>query len=137
MGYEYLDISGDAGIRAEGRTLREAFVNAALGMYSLITEPESVGEREERRIEVSRPNYQDLLVAWLNELIYIFDAFGFVGKSVNIEELSDERLAATVRGEGFDPERHEGNLMLKAATYHGLKMEEKGDGWALEVIFDI
>jgi SHS2 domain-containing protein len=137
MGYEYLDISGDAGVRAEGETLEEAFVNAALGMYGLITDPEAVEEKEERRAEVSRPAKEDLLVAWLNELIYLFDAYGFIGKKVEIKDLSDERLVSVIKGEEFDTERHEGNLMIKAATYHGLKIGKTPGGWAVEVIFDI
>ncbi len=137
MGYEYLDISGDAGVRAEGRTLEEAFESAALGMYGLITDTGMVEEKEERLIEVKGASFDDLLVSWLNELIYLFDAFGFVGRSVKVEGIRDGRLSAMVKGEEFDPERHESDLLLKAATYHLLKVERKGEGWALEVIFDI
>jgi SHS2 domain-containing protein len=138
MGYEYLDVSGDAGVRAVGGTLGEAFQEAALGMYGLITDPEGVREAEEHTIEVRREGPEELLVAWLNELIYLFDTRGFIGRSVNVRELTGERLAAVVRGEVFDTGRHDGGLVLKAATYHGLRLEQRDDGgWVAEVIFDI
>jgi SHS2 domain-containing protein len=46
-------------------------------------------------------------------------------------------MRASVSGEEFDPERHEGRLLIKAATYHRLKIERKGDRWETEIIFDI
>ena len=42
--FEILDISGDAGLRAFGRDLPELFVNAATGMYSLITDLQNILE---------------------------------------------------------------------------------------------
>ncbi len=137
MGFEYIDISGDAGVRASGDTLAEAFVNAALGMYSLITDLDKVGEGKQLRTSAESHSQESLLVAWLNELVFQFDTYGFIGKKINIEELSDTKIVAVLSGEDFDPERHEQRLLIKAATYHDLKIE-KGDGkWQIEVIFDI
>ncbi len=36
--YEHLDISGDAGLRIRGKSLKELFENAAIGMSELITD---------------------------------------------------------------------------------------------------
>ncbi len=38
--FELIDISGDAGIRVFGESLEDLFLNAAAGMYSLITDPD-------------------------------------------------------------------------------------------------
>jgi SHS2 domain-containing protein len=51
--------------------------------------------------------------------------------------LSDNRIDARISGEEFDPERHEGKLLIKAATYHRLKIENRDHGWKAEIIFDI
>ncbi|MCX5719343.1 MAG: archease, partial [Nitrospirae bacterium] len=40
-------------------------------------------------------------------------------------------------GEDFDPERHESKLLIKAATYHKLRIENVGNMWEVDVIFDI
>jgi len=137
MGWELLDVSGDAGIRATGTTLREAIESAASGMYNLITDPAGVREQKDIAVEVNSHSPEGLLVGFLNELIYRFDAHGFIGKRVEVKRLGENSLRATVRGEDFDPARHGGGLLLKAATYHGLRMEKLGDGWLVEVIFDI
>jgi SHS2 domain-containing protein len=137
MSYEHLDISGDAGVRARGETLEEVFKEAALGMYSLITDIEKVESRSDIKVELESNSSEGLLVGWLNEMIFRFDTVGFVGNNVVVEEFGYNHIAATVEGEGFDPGRHESRLLIKAATYHGLKVEKSDGMWQAEVIFDI
>ena len=135
--FELIDISGDAGIRAFGNNLEEIFLNAAAGMYSLITAPGSVTPQKSIEVTAESESLEGLLVSWLNELIFHFDTYGFIGKEIHIHELHDTLLSAAVTGEDFVPERHGGGLLIKAATYHKLKIEKKEDHWEAEVIFDI
>ena len=137
MGYEHLDISGDAGVRATGATAEEAFASAALGMYALITPPRDVAEEKSIRVEVKSHSREGLLVGFLNELVFQFDTYGFLGKRVEVNALEEDRIDATITGEDFDPARHESNLLIKAATYHGVKVEQEDGGWVAECIFDI
>ncbi|RMG03562.1 MAG: archease [Nitrospirae bacterium] len=135
--FEILDISGDVGIRVSGKSLEEIFKRSALGLYSLITETGSVNPSESIDVKVYSESLEGLVVGWLNELIFQFDANGFIGKELDIETLNENRVEAVVRGEKFDPDRHERGLLLKAATYHNLTLEKKNGLWNLEVIFDI
>ncbi len=148
--FELVDISGDAGIVAFGKDIKELFRNAAAGMYSLIIDVESVEEKKTVDIAVGKDSLEGLLVAWLNELIFRFDADGFIAKkiivtglSVSPEAASDAgaemafTLNASLSGEEFDPARHKGKLLLKAATYHALRIEKKGDVWRSKIIFDV
>ncbi len=135
--FELIDISGDAGIRAFGKDLDDLFLNAADGMYSLITDPGSVTPQKSIEIKTEGNSLEGLLVAWLNELIFHFDTYGFIGKEIHIHELHDTLIRATVTGEDFDPEKHGKGLLIKAATYHKLKIERKEDHWEADVIFDI
>ncbi|MGD0884553.1 MAG: archease [Thermodesulfovibrionales bacterium] len=136
-GFEVIDISGDAGIKAYGKTLEEAFINAALGMYSLITDLEGIDEKRTLTVEVESHSREGLLVSWLNELIFHFDTYGFIGKSIRVGPLKNNRIEAALSGEDFDPERHERRLLVKAATYHAVRIEEIRGVWELDVIFDI
>jgi len=137
--FAVLDISGDVGLTAFGESLKEAFMNAALGMYNLITDLDTVREEKAIDIAVESHSMEGLLVSWLNELIFHFDAFGFIGKGITFTEFIPSRLLlkASVSGEDFDPERHERKLLVKAATYHRLRIEEKDGKWEIDVIFDI
>lgn len=137
MAFEYMDISGDAGVRATGATLGEAFASAAMGMYGLITDLEKVREEKSVSVRAESGSIGELLVGFLNELVFRFDARGFIGRRVEVKSLGDKSVEATVTGEDFDPARHRARALVKAATYHGLRVEEADGGWLVEVIFDI
>jgi len=51
--------------------------------------------------------------------------------------LHDNKLTAIVAGEDFDAERHQRRLLVKAATYHKLRIEKTDDTWQMDIIFDI
>ncbi|MCE5194640.1 MAG: archease [Nitrospiraceae bacterium] len=135
--FEIIDISGDIGIRAWGENLEQLFVNTALGMYSLITDLEKIDERKTVEIATENSSVESLLISWLNELIFEFDAYNFLGRNISISEIKNNELRAVVSGERFDLQKHEKKLLIKAATYHMLKVEKKNNIWESEVIFDI
>lgn len=134
--FEVLSHTADIGIIAYGHDMKQAFANAARGMFSLITELDDVEERKEREIEVTAPDREDLLVAWLNELIYLFDVDNILFKRFEIARLGKTGLKARGYGEKADSSRHKLKLGIKAATYHMLKIEKNG-GVKVQVIFDI
>jgi SHS2 domain-containing protein len=96
---------------------------------------EGVGDALCRQVEVTADDRSDLLVSWLNELIYVFEVDNMLFKRFDIGELSETRLRARCYGERIDPERHKINVGFKAATYHMLKIDE-GDGFRVQVLFD-
>ena len=134
--FEILEHTADSGIIAYGRDLRGAFKNAARGMFSLITDLDSIGEVVRRDIELDAPDREGLLVAWLNELIYLFDTDNILFRRFDITELSDNRLKARIYGERVDRAKHELKMGIKAVTYHMLKISQ-GDGYRVQVLFDI
>lgn len=134
--YEPLDVSGDAGLRISGKNLQELFENAALGMSELITNTAKIKETEKKEFLLNAQNYEGLLIRWLNELIFFLDAYGFIGKSFSVS-LEGNELRAEVSGGYFDPQSNESRLLIKAATYHRLRVERKDNTWEAEVIFDI
>jgi fused signal recognition particle receptor len=149
--FEFIDISGDAGIRVFGNNLTEIFSNAAIALYTLITDISHVDTKKNITVSVESPSSEGLLVSWLNELIFHFDTYGFIGKDItditltpSEQKMDNERastkghkLSATVAGEDFNRNKHEGKLLLKAATYHNLKIEKIGNLWEADIIFDI
>jgi SHS2 domain-containing protein len=133
---ELLDISGDVGLRIWGENLEELFQNAALSMTELITDLKKISASEKKEISLQSDSYERLLVIWLNELIFLFDAYGFIGTSFSVH-LESTTLNADISGGIIKPEIHESRLLLKAATYHGLTMKKTNSIWEATVIFDI
>jgi len=135
--FEIIDHTADIGIIAYGTDIEELFSNAALALFSLITELESVEEKLHLDLEVSSADRDSLLVEWLNELIYFFDAKHILFNRFDIESLTHNQLKATCHGEGFDPMKHKIKMGVKAATYHMLKLDKSGDGCKAQIILDI
>jgi protein archease len=136
-GFEIIDHTADVGIIAYGRDIEELFCNAALALFSLITDPESIQEKSHLNLKVSRDERDSLLVEWLNELIYFFDAKHILFNRFDIESLTQNELRATCHGEGFDPTKHNIKRGVKAATYHMLRLDKNNDGYKAQIILDI
>jgi len=134
--FEQIDISGDVGLRVRGKSLEELFENAAIGMVSLMTNPVKIKETEHREISLTIENYESSLVQWLNELVFLFDAYGFTGRVFRVSFQGDT-FRADVSGGIFDPERDGQKLLIKAATYHNLSVRQIDSYWEATIIFDI
>ncbi len=135
--FEMIEHTADIGIRAWGRNCREAYANIARGMLSLMADKESVRFETTAQIEVTGSDAVELLVAWLHEILYRFDAHGEVFGEVEISEFSEWRIKAILRGESFDPARHHGELEIKAVTWHGARVDKEDDRWVAEIILDV
>ena len=134
--FEIIDHTADVGIVAYGADVSQAFANAARALFSLITELDDVAEVLHRDVELTATDEEGLLVAWLNELIYIFDTENIIFKRFDIIKLNNTQLKARSYGEKVDKSKHKLKTGVKAATYHMLKVD-KGDGCRVQVLFDI
>lgn len=123
------------GLVAYGKSLAEAFANAAYGLFSLIVEPNKVKEKESRKVMVQAQDAEGLLFNWINELIYIFEVERLLFRSFSITEFTGQSLEATCWGERYDPSRHQLRTGVKSATYHMLKVDEEKN--RVQVIFDV
>lgn len=131
-----IDHTADVGIRAWGESLADVFAQAALGMFSFISDLESVQERESREVVVEGADREVLLVAWLNELVYLFGVEGLLFRRFDVLEMEDTRIRARCHGERLDQARHSVTAEVKSATYHMLEVK-RNDLWHARVILDI
>ena len=134
--YEILEHPSDLGIRATGASLAEAFVSAARGLLHVILEG-TAQERSERVVTLTASDRGHLLVRWLSEVLYLYDAEHFVPAAFRFTEFSATSLRAEIRGEAFDDARHQTKLDVKAVTYHQLAVEEHPGRCQVTVFLDI
>jgi SHS2 domain-containing protein len=165
--YRILDHAGDGKIRAFGATIEEAFGNAALAVVSLMTDGEKVERRVERRVAVEGRDLGQLLIKFLNEILYALDARGFVlsvvadleielpdtcsvpvfdplrGDADGTKPASDVRslfrLAARFLGDDRTA-RYEFHGDVKAVTHNETKIEQCACGpgpWMVQVVVDL
>jgi SHS2 domain-containing protein len=134
--FDIVEHTADTGIVAYGDDMKEAFANAAYGMFSLMADLEQVREETSRYVEAEAGDRESLVVSWLNELLYLFDVERVIFKRFDILELTNTRLRADAYGEKVDASRHGLKGGVKAATYHMLKVAENRGRCSIRVIFD-
>jgi SHS2 domain-containing protein len=140
-GFEFLEHTADAYVAAYGKDLVEAFENAALAMFEVMTDTEKVSARVEDRVEVEAEDEQALLYSWLEALLVKFDTNGILYSKFKIQSLrvvaKGFGLKAKIWGESFKPEKHLQKVGVKAITYHRMEIVKKPDKVTLKFILDI
>ena len=134
--FEVIEHTADVAIIAYGRSLAELFSHAAMGMMHFLIDAASVHLIEQRTRTVEAEDREGLLINWLNDLLLLLNAEGFVPARFEVRELTDTRLRADVAGEPVDPQRHRFHLDVKAATYHGVEIDRNAL-WHARIIFDV
>lgn len=140
MAHRFIDHTADVAADLDGRSPGELFASAAQALTDTITPIEGVLSSVTESVTLEAPTIEDLLVDWLNELLYRFEVRNvlFARAEVAVDE-RDGRwwLTATVTGEAFDPARHPSRVLVKSATYHGLHVTHDEGTWRARIVFDI
>jgi SHS2 domain-containing protein len=135
--YEFFDHTADIGIRVFGNSLAELFENAGFALFDIITDIKQVSEREMRCITISRDGVDELLVEWLNSLLYIHATELLLCNKFHVQEIAQQSLTGEAWGEIFQDHRHVIKTEVKAVTYHGLSVYEENGLWKATVVLDV
>ena len=135
--FRFIDHTADMGIEVRGESLSLLFQHAAEGLFHIITEPEKIRERQSLKISVRANGLEELLVNWLNELIYLFETRGFLFRRFEVLGLGDYFIEAAAYGEIFEEGYHPILRTIKATTHHQLHVTAGKAGWEARVIFDL
>lgn len=136
-GHATFDHTADVGLEAWGATFGEALAEAGLGLQAIMLPGSAVQARDLREFRVAADDADALVVVWLSELLYAFDAHGWLSGSFEVSVHPDGKLAATARGETFDEARHVLGVGVKAVSYHDLAVRCESDGVRIRVIVDV
>ena len=135
--YEVFEHTADIGLQAYGSTLSELFIHAAQGMESLMVAPEQIRIEVKREVTVTGHYEISLLIAWLNELIVLFDTEYLLFKEFEVVIITETRMQGRACGEPYDAQRHELSSAIKAVTWHEAAVERTPEGYKARIIFDI
>ena len=124
-------------MEVRGENLPELFASAGRAFFDIMMDVRMIDLKIERSIKVTAPDREALLVAWLGELLYLFESRQIVFARFEVQTLSDQELQATGQGELYDPKKHRLKQVFKAVTYHQLRIWEAKGLWRARVIFDI
>ena len=139
--FEFLEHTADILIAAHGQTLEEAFENAALAMFEVMTDTTKINPTQEDAVEVEAEDEYALLYSWLEALLVKFEVNGMLCSKFKITSLQDNpegfKLKANVWGEKYNAEKHPQKVAVKAVTYHRMEIIKELDKVTLEFILDI
>jgi SHS2 domain-containing protein len=139
--FEFLEHTADVLIAAHGQKLEEAFENAALAMFEVMTDTTKIDTVQEETVEVEAEDEYALLYSWLEALLVKFEIKGMLFSKFKIDRIQDipdgYKLQASVWGEKFNAEKHPQKVAVKAVTYHRMEIIKEHDKITLEFILDI
>jgi SHS2 domain-containing protein len=136
--FEFIEIAtADVAFIAYGKDLNELFANAALAMFEVMIDTKQVEKKVEEKVFVEGHDLESLMFNWLNELLYVSDSknLAFSEFDVKINE-KDFKLEAVCKGEEISHQKHQTRTVVKAATYHHMKIW-KDEIWKAQVVLDI
>ena len=136
-GWEHFETEADVGVHAWGASRAEAFAQTALGVFALIVAPEEVVEREHREVRAQGDSVERLLVAWINECLYVHEIEGFVVRRIEVDSCTETVVHGMLHGEELDLARHRPGTVVKAATLHQILVAESGGRHEVRVIVDV
>ena len=126
--YLFLPHTADAKFRAFGKTLEKRFENAALAMSSVMFDSSKIQPSLKKEISVKGADLKALLYNWLEELLYLIDAKGFILNSVKQLKIKKEKrgfsLVAAVAGDKYKTayDKVATGTDVKAVTYQQMEI---------------
>lgn len=137
-GWSLLAHPAEVGLRVRGATARQLFTQAARGMTTILTGGAVVeGPPCRARVRATGATIEVLLVAWLRELLFLFEQRRLVARRWRFTRLADGQLAADVTGARCDPRRQRLGAEIKAVTYHQLRIVRRRCAYHVRIIFDV
>ena len=137
--FEYFDVTADIGFIAYGNTLNEAFENAGLAIFNIISDTSGIDSKIAKSFEITSEDEVSLLYDYLEELLFYheIDFMLLSDFSVNISKTDKGyNLKATIKGETIDWDKHERKSEIKAITFHMMDVK-KTEHYELRVIVDL
>ena len=135
--WEHYYHMADIGVRGYGRTVAEAFEQAAMALTAVITGPELVASEKAVAVRCEAPELDLLLVDWLNALIYEMATRHMLFGRYEVA-IEGNRLTGKAWGERVDLKKHDPAVEIKGATYTTLKLEQiEGGIWLAQCVVDV
>ena len=131
--YQEVEHTADRALRVWGRDLPGLFAGAARGMTSFMADLDGLAPTEWREVRLEAWDRESLLVDWLNELLFLAETERLLFVDYRIELLTDTALVARVRGAHAPVTM----AVVKAATYHDLRLAHDDTGWSTVITFDV
>jgi SHS2 domain-containing protein len=136
----HFEHTADVGFEISAGDLNALFDIARQALLEvLVSCPPDTGERV-NPLELEAESLESLLVAWLDELLYLVQTHGLLPAQSAVAVSAAPvgyRLAASLNSAPLDVDAHGWQGEVKGATYHGLKLVQENGYWRARVVLDV
>lgn len=139
MKYKFLKHTADVKFQAFGKTLEEAFSNAAIATFEVMIKTKKIEKNITKKVEINAEDKESLLYKWLEEMLYLLDTEYFMLNSVKNIKISKGKpylLKAEIVGDKFE-DKYELHGAVKAVTYNEMFIKEEKGKVTVQVVLDI
>lgn len=134
--YEYFEATADIGLKAFGKDMNEAFENAGLAIFNIISDTSGIDAVREIEFEVTSEDEVSLLYDYLEELLFYHEIEFMLFSEFHVKIDENLHLKAKIIGEEINWDKHERKSEIKAITFHKMEVE-KTDHVELQAIVDL
>lgn len=134
--FEYFEATADIGLKAYGKDMNEAFENASLAIFNIISDTSNIDAVKEIQFEITSEDEVSLLYDYLEELLFYHEVEFMLFSKFHVEIDDDLHLKAKIYGEEIDWDKHERKTEIKAITFHKMDVK-KTEHVELQAIVDL
>lgn len=131
-----LEHPADIGMEVRARTLNGLFEASAEGLVEILEAVPAEEPRRCLRLRLGARTPEELLVRFLNELLYEVESRGWCPRDISVRVARQGRSVSLAARIGVGRLRSVGRE-VKAATYHGLAIRSSGGFRKCRIIFDL
>ena len=133
MPFEEISHTADWSIRVWADDLLGLLAESARGMYALANAEAGEGPRVRRELSLEVYDAESLLVAFLEELLYLSDFEGLIFDDFSGLTVESTKISGIMEGGALRSQEKE----IKAVTFHNLEIRESERGLEVEIVFDV
>lgn len=134
--FEYFEATADIGLKAYGKDMNEAFENAGLAIFNIISDTSNIDPSNEIEFEVASEDDVSLLYDYLEELLFCHETEFMLFSEFQVEIDENFHLRARIKGEEINWDKHERKTEIKAITFHKMAVN-KTDHVEVQAIVDL
>ena len=125
--FEYFEVTADIGFKAYGENLNEAFENAGLAIFNIISDTSDITPSSAKSFGITAEDEVSLLYDYLEELLFYHEVDFMLFCEFDVCIKNEDglyHLDATIMGEAIDWSRHERKTEIKAITFHMMDVKK-------------
>ena len=133
--FKFLEHTADVKFQAFGKKVEEVFENSALAFKEAVCGKRKIKEEKEKIIKVSGRDFESLMYVFLEKILYLLEAEGFLISKVKEIKIRGFKLSATLSGDKAS--NYKFTNPVKAITYSEMFIKKRGNRWISQVVLDV